>query len=208
MASGHHCSLAISTARNTAPRLVHRLLKFAAGSESATIPPPACRYAFLPCISNRANADAGVQIAREIRIQHRSAVDAAACGLQFFDDLHGANLRRAAERARREARGKGIERIEILAQRAFQSRNQMHDVRVALDVHQVFHLDRAVLAHASQVVAPEIHQHHVFGAFFFVVAHLLLEASIFGFIATAGTRARDRPVLQLAARNAHQHLWR
>ena len=97
---------------------------------------------------------------------------------------------------------------EILPQLALERRNQMHHVRVALHIHEIFYLHRAIFAHASQVVAAQVHQHHVLGALFLVVAHLFFEAQIFGLVVAAGMRPGNRAVLELAPGHANQHLWR
>ena len=84
----------------------------------------------------------------------------------------------------------------------------MHHVGVALHIHQVFHLYRAVLAHPAQIVAAQVNQHDVLGALFFIAAHLLFEALVFGLVAAARMRARDGTVFQLASGHPHQHLRR
>ena len=98
--------------------------------------------------------------------------------------------------------------LEILAQRAFQRRHQVHHVGVALHIHQVLHFNRSIFAHPAQIVAAKIDQHDVLGAFLFVVAHLLFEAQVFGLVAPARMRACDGPIFQLAASHTHQHFGR
>ena len=46
------------------------------------------------------------------------------------------------------------------------------------------------------------------GALFFVVAHGMFQACVFGLVASAGMRARDRAIFQFAPGNPHQHLRR
>ena len=55
----------------------------------------------------------------------------------------------------------------------------MHHVRVALDGHQLVDLDAAVLAHAPEVVAAEVDQHHVLGALLLVGEQLLGHLEVF-----------------------------
>ena len=62
---------------------------------------------------------------------------------------------------------------------------QVHDVRVAFDVHQVLHFDGTVVADATQIVASKVDKHDVFGSFFFVGAHFLLECGVGGFVPAA-----------------------
>ena len=47
-------------------------------------------------------------------------------------------------------------------------RDDVHDVRVGLDRHERVDGDGAVLAHAAEVVAPEVDEHHVLGALLLV----------------------------------------
>ena len=81
----------------------------------------------------------------------------------------------------------------------------MHDVRIALDGKKLFHLHRAVLAHAAQVIAPQIHEHDVFGALFGVGAEFGFEAQVFFFVAAARTRSGDGPVEDVAALHLDEH---
>jgi len=39
-----------------------------------------------------ANGDAGIEVAGEIGVEDAAAVDSAAGGFEFFDDLHGADF--------------------------------------------------------------------------------------------------------------------
>ena len=68
----------------------------------------------------------------------------------------------------------------------------MHDVAVTLHDHQIFHLHAAEIAHAADVVAREIHEHDVFGAFLRVGEQLLFERRIFVLIFAAPARAGNR----------------
>ena len=81
-------------------------------------------------------------------------------------------------------------------------------MRIALDEHQIAHLDRTVLAYPANVIAAKINEHHVLGAFFLVFEHGLRQERVFSFIAAAWTCARNRAIFELAAGGAHQHLRR
>ena len=63
------------------------------------------------------------------------------------------------------------------AQLAFHMRHDVHHMRVALDGEELGHAHRAVLAHAAQVVAAQVHQHHVLGALLGVGQQLALQAA-------------------------------
>jgi len=97
------------------PRLIHRLLQLTLRIGIRDNASPRLQVRFLALHEQGANADSGIEISREVGVEHRSSVDAAPCRFQFLDDLHGPYLWRAAERARREASGEGVERVEILA---------------------------------------------------------------------------------------------
>jgi hypothetical protein len=59
-------------------------------------------------------------------------------------------------------------RHRIVFQIAVDVGNQVHDVGVALHHHQVGHLHRTGPGDPAQVVAPQVHQHQVFGPLLFV----------------------------------------
>src|ERR1700756_1294793 len=89
------CEASVSSALLSAPRhlyrsqkrsrLIHALLKLCRRVGISHDSSASLQERLLPLHQHRANAYAGVKIACEIRIEHRTAIDAAACGLQFFD---------------------------------------------------------------------------------------------------------------------------
>ena len=58
-----------------------------------------------------ADGDRLIHVAAPAEIAHRAAVELAADRLELVDDLHGAHLRRAHQRAGGKGRGEQIERI-------------------------------------------------------------------------------------------------
>ncbi len=84
----------------------------------------------------------------------------------------------------------------------------MHDVAVSLDDHQVFYLHRTKIAHAADVVAREVHEHDVFGAFLRVGEQFFFERGIFVGIFSARTRAGDRADFNFAFLAAHMDFRR
>src|SRR3569833_2801961 len=58
----------------------------------------------------RADGETAVEIAREVVLDDGAGVEAARLPLQARDDLHGADLRRAAHGAGREGRREGVPR--------------------------------------------------------------------------------------------------
>ena len=68
----------------------------------------------------------------------------------------------------------------------------MHHVAVGLDLHQLVHLDAAVLAHPAEVVAPEVDHHHVLGALLLVGQQLRGDPPVLLGRRAARARAGDR----------------
>src|ERR1035438_8604985 len=155
-----------------------------------------------------ADGDAGIQIAGKIRIENRAAVDTAARGLQLLDDLHGADLGRAGERAGGEAGAEGVNGGEFGPEAAFERADQVHDVGVTLDEHQVLHLHAAIFGDAADVVAAEVDQHDVLGDFFFIRAQVGFEPAVFHLVSGARAGAGDGTVFDVAAMHADQQLGR
>ena len=58
-----------------------------------------------------ADRNCDVHVAVEPDVAHGAAVDAPAFGLELFDDLHGPNFGRAAQRARREGGSQHVEGV-------------------------------------------------------------------------------------------------
>jgi hypothetical protein len=50
-----------------------------------------------------------------VGVEDRASVDPAPDGFQFFDDLHGPHLGRAAQGARGKAGGEGVERVQFFS---------------------------------------------------------------------------------------------
>src|SRR5690606_9571670 len=94
----------------------------------------------------RADGDGGVHVAVEGQVADGTAVDAALDRLQFVDDFHGADFRRAAECSSREGGTQHVDRGAAGFQCADDVGDDVHDVRVALDDHFVGDLHRAVFA--------------------------------------------------------------
>ena len=77
------------------------------------MPAPAWMWPLLAVHEERTDGDAGVEIAGEVCVENGAAVDAAARGLELFDDLHGADLGRAGERAGGKAGAEGVDGREF-----------------------------------------------------------------------------------------------
>ena len=72
-----------------------------------------------------------------------------------------------------KARHERVEPIAIVGELAFDDRRQVHDVREALEAHELRHAHRPVVADAADVVAAEIDEHDVLGALLLVALQLL-----------------------------------
>ena len=77
-------------------------------------------------------------------------------------------------------------------------------MRVALDLHQSIHRHCAGLSHATDVVAAQVDEHHVLGAFLQVAQQLLLEAHVFRRIRTAAAGSGEGPRLDMPSLHLHQ----
>src|SRR5437879_2839094 len=64
-------------------------------------------------------------------------------------------------------------------------------MRVPLHGHQILDSHRAVSAHPSQVVSPQIHQHNMFGALFGISGEFGFQLLVFVFVAAA-TKTKTR----------------
>src|SRR5690606_37026303 len=111
-----------------------------------------------------ADQDVEVEVAVAVEPAHRAGVAAAAGALEFGNHLHAAHLGAAGDRAAGERGHDHVARAGVGAQAAAHVADDVVHVGVALDRHQFVDLDAAGHAHATQVVALQVHQHHVFGA--------------------------------------------
>ena len=138
----------------------------------------------------------------ETEVADRAAVNAAAFAFEFRDDLHGAHLRRAGKGASGERRTEEVKRVLLGGELTFDLRDDVHHVRVAFDDRVVGHLDGAGDADAAEVIAGEVDEHQVLGAFLRIGEQFDLELAVGGFVGAAGAGAGDRADLAEAAREA------
>src|SRR5690606_4803353 len=78
-------------------------------------------------------------------------------------DLHAAHFRTAGDGATGKHRADHLPRRRIVAQPPAHVADDVVHMRVTLDRHQLVDLHAARHAHATEVVALQIDQHHVFG---------------------------------------------
>ena len=110
-----------------------------------------------------------------------------------MDELHGPDFGGAAHRTGGEGGHQQVPDVAFGLQQSFHLADDMHHVGVALDHHQLRHLDTARLADPAQVVAAQVHQHHVFGPFLGIGQQIRLKGPVLAFVGTAGPGAGDRP---------------
>ena len=107
------------------------------------MPPPACTCATPSFMTMVRMRDRGVDVAGEVEVADAAGVGAAPVVLQLGDDLHRADLRRAGDGAGGEAGAQRVVGRQAVAQLAGDVRDEVHDVGVALDVHDLRHLHGA-----------------------------------------------------------------
>ena len=121
----------------------------------------------------RADRDGHVHVTGEVKVAHHSPVDPAAVRFQLVEQSQRAGFGGAGERPGREGRLQHVVGLGSGRQFADHGGDQVHDVAEALDLHELGDVDGAGHADLGQVVAGEIHQHQVFGAFLFIREELL-----------------------------------
>ena len=101
-------------------------------------------------------------------VAETAAVGAAPGGFEFVDDFHGADLGGAADGAHGLHAGQRVQGRPVVPEGAGDAGDDVHDVAVAFDGEGVVHADAAVAADLSEVVAAQVDEHEVFGAFLLV----------------------------------------
>jgi hypothetical protein len=86
-----------------------------------------------------------------------------------------------------------IPHITAFAEQTLHLADDVHDVRVALDHHQVAHRHAARPADATEVVAAQVDQHHVLGPLLGIGEQFGLQGLVLHLIPAAGSGAGDRP---------------
>ncbi len=133
-----------------------------------------------------------------------AGVGAAAGGFEFFDDFHGADFGSAGDGAAGEGGGDDVEEIFPGGGAAFDVGDDVHDVGVVFDGHEFGDADGAEGGDAAEVVADEVDEHEVFGAFFGVGGEFAVELVVFGIGGAAGAGAGDGAGLDFAVAEADE----
>ena len=104
----------------------------------------------------------------EREISKSTRVDSAGADFEPVQDAHRRQLRRARHRPRREARRKRIHRSDPRGQVAAHRTHELVHARVRLNIKQLLYGHRADLANPTEVVAHQVDNHEIFGAFLFI----------------------------------------
>ena len=111
------------------------------------------------------NKDIEIHVAVTIEVAERASIRATTFVLEFGDDLHAAHFRAAGDRAARKHGGDYLPGRDVVAQLAAYVGHDVVHVRLAFHGHQFIDANAARTTHATQVVALQVDQHHVFGTF-------------------------------------------
>ena len=146
-----------------------------------------------------ADGDVELAFAVETEIAEAAGIRPARDGLKLVDDFHRPKLRRAGD----TAAGKTISQCRkmrmLRAQPAFDSGNQMLHLRVFFQPHQFRHPHTAKLAHAPEIIAEQISDHHQLRALLLAGLQLIGQLRITLRIDAARACALDRPRLNMVA---------
>ena len=150
--------------------------------------------------------DRRVQVAVVAQVAHGATIQAATLALGGRDQLHRADLGSARERARGEHRAERIEGVQLRAQACLHVAHQVEDMAVALHLHVLAGAHRSGPGDATEVVAPEVHEHHVLGALLRVPAQLVGQAVVVRGGRAAGPGAGDWVRRHAVAHDLEQEL--
>ena len=113
---------------------------------------------------NGAEGDAGVVVAVEAEVAYGPRVGAAFAFFEFVQDLHGADLGGAGDGSSGECGAHDIEGAAASGEFAGDMGDDVHDMAVTLDCHEVGDFHRAVFRDAADIVAGEVDEHEVLSA--------------------------------------------
>ncbi len=133
----------------------------AAGSESATMPPPTWTAQLGADDHADPDRDRELEGAARAEVAERAAVRAAPRGLELVDDLERALLRRAGDRAAGERGAQEVGVADIGARARADPRHLVVERRQLDDVAEVVDGDAAGLGDPAEVVALEVDDHQV-----------------------------------------------
>src|SRR5450755_345153 len=142
---------------------------------------------------NRSSDDnVQVRAAAERQEADRSRVDAAGATLQFVDDLHRPDLRRARHGAAWKGALEAIDGSTLRGQFSAHGGHQLVNCRVRFHVHELRHMYGAHRADPPQIVSQQVHDHQVLGTAFLVFRQGTPQKLVFSRSKGAGARALNR----------------
>jgi hypothetical protein len=167
--AGHHRERAGQVSKTPPGRLDHRPrleeallelgLRIGPGRDAAAGAEPDAVAAYL----ERPDGHVQLEPGNRARVADRAGVRLAPARLELGDHAHRLDLRRARDRPGREGCPQELAVAHLRPQRAGDARHEMPHPGSGARRRQLGHVDRAVLAHAPEVVAHEVDDHHVLG---------------------------------------------
>ena len=137
-----------------------------------------------------------------------AGIDVALDRFQLADHFQRADLRRAADRAGRERGTQHVGIAQPRLQLPGDFADDVHDVAVAFDHELLAHFHGTGLRDAASIVAAEVDQHQVLGAFLRVGQQLSFQRQVLLDGGTARTGAGNRPHSDFAILQTHQDFRR
>src|SRR4029077_18541928 len=78
---------------------------------------------------------------------------------------------------------------------------------VPLNSHKLWNPNGSIVANSTQIISGQVHEHHVFRSFFFVLKQFGRQCFVPGCISGEGPRSCDREAFRVATDLSGQHLW-
>ena len=155
-----------------------------------------------------ANCNCGIQVATEVHIANNSRVWSALDRFEFVNDLHRSHFGRSTHGAGRQCCTQYIDRSKSIQQLSRYLRRQVHHMAVALKRHELVYIHRSKLGNTTNIVARQIHQHHMLGNLFWIFLQLGRQFAIVLLVDTALASARNWSTHHFAIAQLHQRLGR
>src|SRR6516162_8682009 len=86
--------------------------------------------------------------------------------------------------------------------------NDMHDMAIALNLHELCDPNGTAFCNAADVIPRQVHEHDVFGPFFWIAQQLSGVGFVFFWSQTPGASSCDWPNLQDLVSDPDMHLRR
>ena len=133
------------------------------------------------------DGDSHIHIARKGKVTDRPAVYLASTGFEFIDYLHGSNLGCSGQGPGRKSRPENVESIPPLLQLSSDVGNDVHDMGIAFDHHQLTDLNGTRTGDAAHVIAPKVDQHDMLSPFLGIAKQFLFKLPVFFWRSPSGS---------------------